>query len=320
MIVTFTANPSLDRTIVLEERLVRGAVHRAASTRLEAGGKGVNVARVLSYAGLDVVPVLSLADESIIRELAALGMSASYPDNPDGLRVRTNITLAESDGTTTKVNEPGPLLTRAHVEAATERLLDAARGASWVALSGSLPPGAPADWYATLVPKLKALGCRVAVDTSDAPLQAVVEALPGIAFDLIKPNSDEVAQLTGGDPVALEESARRGDPGPVVNAARALQARGITNVLATLGGAGAVLVTSDGAWFASAPPITVRSTVGAGDSSVAGFLLADSSGLPPERALQYAIAHGSAAAGLEGTSLPRPTDVDPDAVRVTRLG
>lgn len=319
MIVTFTANPSLDKTVGLDVPLTRGEVHRAASVNVEAGGKGINVARCIHYADVVVVPVLSFHDEVLVPLLTGTGLrpSARTVDGP--YRVRTNMTITEPDGTTTKINEPGPVLTEAQLASAAALLLDRARGAQWVVLSGSLPPGAPDDWYATLTPQLKRLGCKVAIDTSGAALDAVVDALPGAAFDLIKPNSDELAQLTGGDSSAFEAAARAGDLAEIVTAARALQVRGVANVLVTLGGAGAVLVNSQGAWAATSPKVSVLSTVGAGDSSVAGFLLAEVAGRSPGDCLANATAYGSAAAGLPGTALPRPEVVHPKRAHVTRL-
>jgi len=90
--------------------------------------------------------------------------------------------------------------------------------------------------------------------------------------------------------------------------------------MATLGGAGAVLVTTDGAWYATPPPITLRSTVGAGDSSVAGYVLAHTRDLSAPDRLRLAVAYGSAAASLAGTALPRPEQLNTTAVMVTDVG
>ena len=309
-VVTFTANPSIDRTVALGSALARGEVQRATAASAQAAGKGVNVAKVVAAGGVATEAVLPFADEAYRSSLDA--------DLPAGLTVlapatvrhpRTNTTITEPDGTTTKINEPGPTLSVDDLAVATDLLVEAARGAVWVALSGSLPPGAPTDWYARLTARLKPLGCRVAVDTSDAALDAVLDALPGASFDLIKPNSDELAQLTGGDAAAFEDAAVRGDLHDIVEAASRLRDRGIANVLVTLGGAGAVLVNAEGAWHATAPRIEVRSTVGAGDSSVAGFILADVAGGSPADCLASAVSHGSAAASLPGTSLPTPADL-----------
>ncbi len=316
MIVTFTANPSIDRTIVLDEPLARGEVQRASFVTTQAGGKGVNVATVIDRAGVETLAVLSFLDPSFMPLVAEIGLDAVGVSVDGPYRVRTNTTITEPDGTTTKLNEPGPVLTEAQVTATRDLLLKHARGADWVVLSGSLPPGAPTDWYATLVRALKPLGCKVAIDTSDAALDAVIAALPDASFDLIKPNADELAQLTGGDAAAFEASARAGDLTGIADAARQLHSRGIAHVLVTLGGAGAVLVNAAGAWYATAPQVKVLSTVGAGDSSVAGFVLADVAGLAPDRCLATAAAYGSAAASLPGTTLPGPTDIHPQDAHV----
>lgn len=183
-------------------------------------------------------------------------------------------------------------------------------------LSGSLPPGVPDDWYADVAARLAALPCRVAVDTSERPLTALAEAFATAAPDLIKPNSEELAWLTGRSAQELEDAAAQGDPLPVVAAARQLVDRGAGTVLVTLGGAGAVLVDRDGTWAATAPSIVPRSTVGAGDASLAGYLAATIAGAAPEQRLQTAVAYGSAAASLPGSALPSPDQIDVKAVRV----
>jgi len=181
-------------------------------------------------------------------------------------------------------------------------------------LAGSLPPGAPAEWYAELVTALRSAGARVAVDTSDAPLKALVDALPEAAPHLMKPNGEELASFTGHNAEELEA-----DPRAAADAARDLVGRGVESVLATLGPHGAVLVNADGAWHATPPPTTVVSTVGAGDSSLFGYLLGDVTGRDPGHRLALAVAYGSAAAGLPGTTIPHPEQVRTDLVHVTRL-
>ncbi len=319
MIVTFTPNPSIDKTISLAEPLQRGEVQRATDATVQAGGKGINVARVLAYAGEQAVAVLAITDEAFNAELVASGLPGACRVVQGGIRVRTNTAITEPDGTTTKVNEPGPTLTPEQVQAAQDELIARAADADWAILSGSLTPGAPTDWYAQLVKALKPLGCKVAVDTSDAALEALLDGLPEASFDLIKPNSDELAQLTGGDAAAFEASAEAGDVDAIVEAARGLQARGIANVMVTLGGAGAVLVTAEGAWYTTAPKVEVKSTVGAGDSSVAGFVLASVRGETPDGCLRTAASYGSGAAGLPGTSLPRPDDIHPERADLRRV-
>lgn len=318
MIVTLTANPSLDRTVRLDRPLVRGDVQRVSAPTIEPGGKGINVARVIHDAGHQVRAILPAhSSDPILRGLDALALP--YRTVPLAEAVRTNLTLTEPDGTTTKINEPGPTLEPGTVDRLAGALIEEARQAEWVVLSGSLPPGIPAGWYADLVRAVRNGGCRVGVDTSDEPLLALAAGFPAAAPDLIKPNAAELAQLTGADPAELEAEAACGDPSGTVAAATRLIERGVGAVLVTLGGAGAVLVTDSGAWRAMAPPITVRSTVGAGDSALAGYVLGHVRGLDPAGRLRLAVAHGSAAASLAGTDLPRPEDLAGIQVEVTSL-
>ncbi len=313
MILTLTANPSSDRTITLAGPLERGAVLRAVTMTAQAGGKGVNISRAAVAAGIPTVAVLPAeAEDPFVLELRSAGVDCR-PQEPAG-PIRANLTLTEPDGTTTKVNNPGAAVTRRHLDLLADAVASLSAEATWTVLAGSLPPGAPAGWYGELVARLRGTGARVAVDTSEEPLAALAAALPGSAPDLMKPNAEELATLTGADPQALE-----GDPGAAAVAARTLVAQGVRAVLVTLGGAGAVLVTADGAWYAPAPPTTVVSTVGAGDSSLFGYLLGTERGLPPADCLALAVAYGSAAAGLPGTTIPRPQDVDPAAVTPVAL-
>ncbi|MCT7368371.1 1-phosphofructokinase [Mycolicibacterium llatzerense] len=315
MIVTVTLNPSLDRTLSLDEPLTRGAVHRLVPVSTEPGGKGVNVSRALTQNGVDTVALLPAADhDPILAELRTRGVPFHNIDIPG--TVRSNLTITETDGTTTKLNEPGAHLDDATLAALTAVVSDHAARATWVVLSGSLPPGVPDGWYADIVAQLAALPCRVAVDTSERPLTALAEAFSTAAPDLIKPNSEELAWLTGRSAHELEAAAAHGDSLPVISAAQQLVTRGAHTVLVTLGGAGAVLVDHDGVWAATAPSIVPRSTVGAGDASLAGYLAATIAGAPPAQRLQTAVAYGSAAASLPGSALPNPEQIDVKTVRV----
>ena len=318
MIVTVTPNPSIDRTVTLPATLVRGAVHRVSSVSSEPGGKGVNVARALTLAGLEVVAVLPAGPhDPILSALAAQGVD--FHAVPVSGPVRTNLTITENDGTTTKINEPGAVAEPADVDALALAVTDRAQSAAWVVLSGSLPPGIPDSWYSDMTGLLQARGCKVAVDTSDAPLAALAAGLERAAPDLIKPNSEELAGLAGVTADSLETAVARGDAAPVVCAARRLIDRGVGAVLATLGPAGAVLVDADGAWLATPPPIVPRSTVGAGDSSLAGYVRADVEGANAPGRLQMAVAYGSGAAALPGSALPSPAQINLDYVTVTSV-
>lgn len=318
MIVTVTPNPSIDRTVTLPARLVRGAVHRVQSVSTEPGGKGVNVARALTLAGLDTLAILPAGGrDPILSALQSCGVPF-YAVPVDGA-VRTNLTITESDGTTTKINEPGAVIDEAALAALTAAILDRAESARWVVLSGSLPPGMPDSWYADVVARLQSFDCKVAVDTSDAPLAALAAEFGRAAPDLIKPNAEELAGLAGVAAEHLEAALAQGDPDPVVGAARQLIDRGAHTVLATLGPAGAVLVDETGSWLATPPPIKPRSTVGAGDSSLAGYVRADVAGAQPPQRLQMAVAYGSGAAALPGSALPSPAQIDLDDVAVNPI-
>ncbi|KUI24357.1 1-phosphofructokinase [Mycobacterium sp. IS-1742] len=318
MIVTVTPNPSVDRTVALPTPLTRGAVQRVTSVTSEPGGKGVNVARALTLAGVEAVALLPAADgDPIVTALRATGVQ--FRCVPIAEPVRTNLAITEPDGTTTKLNERGATLDAAARDALTRSLVAAAERAAWVVLSGSLPPGLPDDWYAEVVARLAPLPCRVAVDTSEGPLAALAAGFGAAAPDVVKPNAEELAGLVGASAEVLESAAAQGDPGPVAAAARQLVDRGVGTVLATLGAAGAVLVDRTGAWTATPPPIVPRSTVGAGDSSLAGYVRAAVGGAEAPHRLRMAVAYGSAAAALPGSALPAPAQLDLDGVSVSAI-
>ncbi|WP_144794696.1 1-phosphofructokinase family hexose kinase [Kocuria palustris] len=318
MIVTFTASPSIDRTAALSAPLERGGVNRISSVQDGPGGKGINVSRALTLAGAPTLAVLPAASgDPLLAALDEAGVAHRAVELPG--RVRTNLTLSEPDGTTTKLNEPGARLDDAAQQACRAALRDAASDGDWVALCGSLPPGPSSDWYARLVRELRGSGARIAVDTSDAPLVALSEQLETAAPEILKPNGLELGQLVGADGPAIEAAADAGDFLPAARAARELVRRGVAEVLATLGGAGAVLATAEGAWVAAPPPITPVSTVGAGDSSLSGLLLAHAEGLEPAERLRRAVAFGSAATALPGTGVPSPEQIDLERTAVTPL-
>ncbi|MBF4614081.1 1-phosphofructokinase family hexose kinase [Curtobacterium sp. VKM Ac-1376] len=318
-IVTVTPNPSLDRTIELAGELQRGAVQRATSSTAEPGGKGVNVSRVVVASGGDTVAVLP-GDEldPVLLGLATRGIPTAAL--PIGAPLRSNVTVTEPTGTTTKLNEPGPSLAGRLDDLATLVADTAAANATgpaarWVVFAGSLPPGLPDDALAVLVRAVRARhgeDVRIAVDSSGVPFAALLQA--GERIDLVKPNAEELAEVVGGDPDVYER-----DLDAAVAAAQRLRHRNVGAVLLTLGSAGAVLVSAEGAFAAAAPRIVARSTVGAGDSSLAGYLLAEVAGASPEQRLAQAVATGAAAAALPGSDVPALDHTDPTAVSVRVL-
>jgi 1-phosphofructokinase len=299
MIVTVTPNPSLDRTLEVEA-LHRGEVVRAYADRSDPGGKGVNVSRALVANGHPSRAVLPLggADGELLASLLQ-GLGIEVAAVPIADAIRSNVTVVEPDGTVTKLNAPGPRLSDVEVEALLERAVAATDGAAWVVGSGSLAPGTPDDLYARLAAAVRPVGVRVAVDTSGPALESVLAAGP----DVLKPNEEELSEVTGVVPETL---------GDVVLAANELRSKGVGTVLVSLGPSGAVLVDDGRAFHAESRVIVPRSTVGAGDALLAGFLAAGGEG--PE-ALAEGVAWGAAACVLPGTAVPGPGDLQRDLVQ-----
>ncbi|MHA6765449.1 1-phosphofructokinase [Streptacidiphilus sp. PAMC 29251] len=301
MILTVTPNPSLDRTYEVGT-LVRGGVVRARTDRTDPGGKGVNVSRAVAAAGHDTLAVMPLGGSEgsdLARLLSAQGIQVAPV--PVAGATRVNISVAEPDGTLTKLNAPGPRLSSNEAAALLGTVVAHAGRASWIACCGSLPRGLDPDWYAELVERVHRVGCRIALDASGPALTAAL----GCGPDVVKPNAAELAEAVGRPLHTV---------GDVVVAANDLRAAGAGSVLASLGADGQLLTTSQGTWFGTAPVVLVRSNVGAGDASLAGFLTAGGEG--PE-ALAAALAYGAAAVGLPGSVMPTPADLDRQGVSVS---
>lgn len=336
MIVTFTPNPSLDKTLELDAPLRPGAVQRAIGHTAEPGGKGVNISRALTAAGTPSVAVLpGDPKDPVLLALQELGVPARAL--PLGAPLRTNTAITDPQGVTTKINEPGPAFDAALTDALLQLLLQASAGASWVALAGSLPPGVPVDFYAQAITALRSSfgdqAPRIALDTSGEPMAAALPAEP----DLIKPNAEELLELhaaftgsvapdaSGAQRLAEELEA---DPARAVQLATELQHHGARAALVTLGAHGAVLIPrltrrdDDGAPVALrawGPPIVPRSTVGAGDASLAGFLAAAQAGASETDSLKHAMAMGRAAAELPGSIMPTPHHLSTETLSTEHL-
>jgi 1-phosphofructokinase len=308
MILTVTPNPSVDRALDLD-RLTLGGVNRAHTVHVHPGGKGINVARALVGHGVAAVAVVPTGGPDGAR-LAELMAEQGVPALPVPVAgdTRTNITLQESGGVTTKVNAPGPVLGPDEVEAllaAVEHQLEGGRGGvSAVVAAGSLPAGAGDDLFVRLADRTGRHGVPLLVDTSGAPLACAVRAG---GLELVKPNEDELAELVGRELVTV---------GDVVDAAREVVALGTCTVLVSMGAHGALLVSAGtgSTWWAGGEALVPRSTVGAGDSTLAGFLAADGAPLPDR--LRNAVAWGRAAVLLPGTEVPAPGAICLDEVRV----
>ena len=297
MIITLTPNPSLDRTVSITD-LQRGEVQRATASRLDPGGKGVNISRALTAHKAPTLAVLPAGGPQghLLAELLE-GAGIEVAIVPIGGSIRANIALVEPDGTTTKINEPGPLLSGAEVDALLAgAVATLAEQPSWLVGSGSLPPGVHEDLYADLVRRCRDAGVRVAIDASGLALRHGVAAGP----DLIKPNLEELEELVDRSLTTL---------GDVLNAARDLVAGGVATVVVSLGGHGALLVSESVIAHAVAPVSAPLSTVGAGDALLAGYLYATGTGSGTVEALCTGVSWGAAAVSLPGSRMPTPADV-----------
>ncbi|MER6731313.1 1-phosphofructokinase family hexose kinase [Streptomyces puniciscabiei] len=256
MILTVTLNTALDLTYRVRS-LRPHASHRVSEVIERPGGKGVNVARVLAALGHEVT-VTGFAGGGTGRAIRDL--LADVPRLTDalvpvaGATRRTIAVVGELSGDTTQLNEPGPQIAPAEWGAFLDRYEELLPSVSAVALCGSLPPGVPVGAYANLVRAARAAGVPVLLDTSGEPLRRGVAARP----DLIKPNADELAELTGShEPLRATQDARR---------------RGAHAVVASLGPEGLLAVTPEGRWRATPPARIHGNPTGAGDSAVAGLL------------------------------------------------
>lgn len=303
MILTVTLNPSLDRTLRVAA-LVRGAVLRAEGVEADPGGKGVNVARALARHGDEVLALLP-AGGSVGRAITALLAEAGVPAEVVAIAgsSRANITVVEPDGTTTKLNEPGPTLGTAELATLVTLVGERVGRGDWVVAAGSLPPGVPNDAYARIGAVAHDRGALFALDSSGPPFVTALSASP----DLVKPNREELQEAVGHAVTTVAE---------VVSACGALQARGVRDVVCSLGGDGAVLVSRTGAWHARGPVVDVRNTVGAGDALLAGFLHAGAAGATGPESLRTGVAWATAAVATSGTGVPLPHNVHLDHVVV----
>ena len=285
-VLTVTLNPALDLTVQLPA-LHLGEVNRSDNLQAHAAGKGLNVAQVLADLGhqLTVTGFLGEANAQPFEQLfAARGFADEF------VRVagetRSNIKLAEADGRITDINGPGLEVGAAQRDELLARLERLVPGHELVVVAGSLPRGVEVPWFVELLQRLARLGARVALDTSGAALREGLALSPW----LIKPNEEELAQARDLDPAdaqALADEARR------------LNAR-IEHVVMSQGAAGVSWFSPAAAWHAQPPKMRVVSTVGAGDSLLAGMLHGLLAGWPAERTLAHATAIAAQAVGQVG--------------------
>jgi len=304
-IATVTLNPALDLTAELAE-LLAGAVNRVTAAQQDPGGKGVNVAGFLAdwQVRLAVTGFLGTENaQSFQRLLAAKGIADHFVavDGP----TRTNIKIVEQDGARiTDLNFPGFHVSPEHEQALARTVDMLASRYEWVLFCGSLPEGVAPDVYAYLIARARAQGARVALDTSGAPLAAGLTAQPQV----IKPNGKELSEVLG---TPIETVAQAAD------AARVMRRRGIDSVIVSLGADGAVFADAHGVLHAVGQARTVRSTVGAGDALLAGFMLGTLRGLPPADRARLATGFSLGALTMLGPHLPPAATVESLAATVS---
>ncbi len=286
-VLTVTLNPALDLTVRLPSLRV-GEVNRSDSLQVHAAGKGLNVAQVLADLGHQLTVTGFLGEgnpQAFERLFAARGFADEF------VRVagetRSNIKLAEADGQVTDINGPGLVAADAQCDELLARIKRLAPDHDVIVVAGSLPRGVDNQWFVELLRLLKQIGARVALDTSGSALRAGLETAPW----LIKPNEEELAEARGVDlaePQALAREAWR------------LQVEGIEHVVVSQGAEGVTWFAPGAAMHAQPPKVRVVSTVGAGDSLLAGMLHGLLEGWPAERTLAHATAIAAQAVGQVG--------------------
>ena len=267
MIVTVTLNPALDLTYEVDALIPHGT-HRVAAVAERAGGKGLNVARVLHTAGEPVLATGLLGGgtgERVAALLARDGLASSFA--PIAGETRRTVAVADHDDAT-GFWEPGPLVTGDEWDAFRARYAGLLADATVVVLSGSLPRGLPADAYATLITAARQAGVRSILDTSGDPLRAALAAAP----DVVKPNREELLALVTAVEGAGDAVADGDEPdGELVRLAQVARGLGAGTVVASAGPDGLVAVTADGVWRARPPEVVDGNPTGAGDASVAAL-------------------------------------------------
>jgi 1-phosphofructokinase len=276
-ILTLTLNPALDLTVRLPQ-LEPGEVNRSESVLSQPAGKGVNVAQVLAdlghsptvagFLGADNAPPF----EALFRRRGFIDAFVRVPGE-----TRSNIKLAEGTGRITDINGPGPLVGEAQQAALMDRLDLIAADFEIAVVAGSLPRGVDPQWLRELLLRLQGHGLKVAFDCSGAALRAGIEAAPW----LIKPNDQELGEACGQLAGSVDELAAQVD---------SLRSRGVEQVVVSQGADGVRWFGPQGIWRAVPPRVDVASTVGAGDSLLAGMVHGLLCGWPPERTLRQATA------------------------------
>lgn len=299
-ILTITLNPALDLATGVD-RMRANRKLRCTGARLDPGGGGVNVSRVIHRFGGSSTAFVALGGPTgrLMRELMQAQKLdlAGFPIKGD---TRQDITVDEhAHGRQYRLVLPGPRWSRQEVKAAVTALEGLIRDHDYIVASGSLPPGVPEDFYAKLARLARQLGKRLILDTSGAPLRRALKA----GVFLVKPNHIEFADLVGGG------RGGRGDWASMARLGAQLQQRGEAEaMIVTRGDKGALLVAPGEAWRLQAPKVKVASLVGAGDSLIGAAVLALARGETLLEAARLGVAAAAAAVETPGTELATRTE------------
>ena len=297
MIYTITLNPALDRTLWIQK--VRDDVsNRILEEKSFAGGKSVDVSKVLKNLGVDNI-ALGFVGGFAGRELE--GRLLNEGIETDFVRVsgetRTNIIIHETGtGKQLAFNASGPEIKPDELMQFIEQLEKLPCG-DVVAIGGSIPLGVSPEIYRKIISLVKKCQAKVVLDVDGEALRQGIKALPNV----IKPNIHELSELAGRELKGLDD---------VVSAARSINQQGVEIVLVSMGAKG-ILLVSDGQQYLAVPPnVNVESTIGAGDSSVAGFVSGLVQGKDLKQCLIYAVAAGTATTLRQGTALCQKDDFE----------
>lgn len=293
MITTVTLNPAIDKTITTS-RLQPGQVNRSESVKNIAGGKGINVTKVLRQYGNSVCALGFLGGYTgrFIEEYVE-GLGAESFFTRIAGETRTSINVLSGDGYVTEILEPGPVITEEEKEQFLQTYRKKIAGSEFVVLSGSAPKGLPTDIYAQLIALADEQKIRTVLDTNGELLVEGVKAKPF----LIKPNTKELEYLTG-------RKLREGSE--IKEAALQLASEGIAHVLVSMGEKGMLYATEGKCLFAKAPKVKALNTVGSGDSAVAAAVMALQQGTSMEDTLRLCVAISAAnTTTLENAVIPK---------------
>ncbi len=305
MIATVTLNPSIDKSIIVREFEI-GKTNRGEVVRVEAGGKGINVAKALKLWGATVFALGMVArsdGQYILDAISAQGIPADFIRFPGETRICLKIHDTKS-GAETELNELGPHVTPADLAGLRRKIEHYAPRCDVMVFSGSLPPGAPLGTFADLIRLAAERGAKCILDTSGQALKLGLAAGPY----LVKPNRAEAAELLGRPLKTRDE---------LLEAAREMMQMGAEQALISLSALGALGVAGTEAVFASPPDIEFRSSTGAGDAMVAAMAIAVVERMPFRQAFRLAVAAGAATAAQEGTKMAELSAVKQLTPKVT---